>query len=169
MKKILLTLIFLFQINAFSQEVKILSVDLEYGKAGKTYSKYQKADDIKIDKNGKLTYSYRFKVIVKNLSSKAIEAVVFRYAIYLNLRNINTDERISYIPYAADDIRTSKIPANREKAIYIYNLDLQEQLRRIKNSNFEINSIRLDIAKEPKKEDFKIEISSYTFDIKVIK
>ncbi len=161
MKKTLF-LFLLFPVSIFGQTIKISSASFEYTPSIVAKKKvYFLADAIKIKPDGRLAFLYRIRLNIKNESSRVCDGLVFKYSLRIILKKGETIYKD--IPFQAEELRVSRVSASGEKKVYIYNLDLKDQLRRLKNSGFEPNALELEIAKEPRKEDERFE--SLTFSI----
>jgi len=168
----LLSVILLFlNLTLFAQNVKILNCELEYSKDSiKTAKKkYYTTKEILLNSKNNFLYSYRIAINVINSTDKPVEGLVYRYAISTKFKKKgNTEEGIWGVPFISDEIRISKLLPKAEKKIYIFELNLKQILDKIKNNDFEIESLRIEIMKEPKKEDEKIEIFTNYFPIKKV-
>lgn len=148
--------------TVFGQMVKISSVSFQYTPSTVAKKKiYYDISEIKISPNGKVDKAYRIEVTVKNLSDKAVEALVFKYSIRLLLRK--GEKIFKDVAFKAEELRISRIAPLSEKKVYIYNTNLPQQLKRIKACGFDPASVELEIAKEPRKGDEAIDISYFQF------
>lgn len=161
MKKFIL-LFLLFPCSTFAQTVKISSVSFEYTSSMVAKKKvYNIADSIKIKPDGRLASMYRVRLDIKNESKRVYDGLVFKYSMRIILKKGETIYKDT--PFQADELRVNRVGALGEKKIYIYNLDLRDQLRRIRNSGFEPHALEIEISKEPRKEDEQFQ--SITFSI----
>lgn len=159
-KIIFLTLI-LFSPCAFSQSVKVSSAVFQYTPSTVAKKKvYYETASIKLKPDGRAAYVYRIELSLKNNSVKPVDGLVFKYSLRMIVKKGESVYRDAV--FVADDLRVSRIAPGAEKKAYIYNLDIGEQLRRLKNSGFEPYAIELETAKEPRKEDDRLELAVFS-------
>lgn len=161
MKNILFIILFAYS-PVFSQTIKISSAVFQYTPSVVAKKKvYSYCDSIKLKPEGKLENYYRLEITVKNFSQKAAEGLLLKYSLRLFLKK--GDKIYKDVSYLSEDIRISRLSAGEEKKIYVYNTDLSEQIRRLKNSGFEPAFLELEIAKEARKGDEALDLSFYSF------
>ncbi|PIS47953.1 MAG: hypothetical protein COT17_00780 [Elusimicrobia bacterium CG08_land_8_20_14_0_20_51_18] len=170
MTKILFLALVLCGQAAAAQGVRICGSELEYSKGKvKNASIYYKASEILLNSRDKLLYKYRLAVNLKNESPVLADGLVFRYAVFSKIKkSTGSAEGIWSVPFYSGEVRVSKMGPSSGKKIYILNFDLAEQLRKIRNSGFEIEAVKIEIMKEPKKEDETVDIFSRTINLKKI-
>lgn len=169
--KILFFLNLFLNVFLYSQDVQLIDCQLQYSKDPiKTVKKnYYPAKEIIINSQKKIMYRYRLAIDVKNITNKPIEAIVFRYSLSIKTKkNASSDEGVWTVPYQIDEIRISKLLSLQTKRIYVYDLNLSSQISKYKAGNFQIEALKIEIMKEPKKEDNKPEILTYIFPVKEI-
>jgi len=171
MKSFLLLAFFVLNFNLCAQNIQISSCELEFSKDSiKTAKKkYYPTKEILLNAKNNFLYRYRIVINLKNATGEVAEGIVYRYSISAKFKKKGrTEEGVWSIPFFIDEIRISKLLAGAEKKIYIFDLNLQESLNRIKASDFEIESLKIEIMKEPKKGDERIEIFTNYFPLKKI-
>lgn len=161
MRKTILLMLILFSTCAFSQSVKVSSAVFQYTPSAVAKKKiYYETSFIKLKPDGRPAYVYRIEISLKNNSSRPAEGLVFKYSLRMIVKKGESVYRD--VVFIADDLRVSRIAPGAEKKAYIYNLDMGEQLRRLKNSGFEPYAVELETAKEPRKEDDRLELSVFS-------
>lgn len=170
MMKILFLACLLFGPGLAAQEIRISGAELEYSRGKvKNANIYYKANEILLDSQGRVLYKYRLALSVKNDGTAPAGGLVFRYAVSSKIKkSTGTAEGVWSVAFFSDEVRVSKMLPFSEKKVYILNFDIGEQLRKIKNSGFEIEALKFEIMKEPKKEDKAVELFSKTVNLKKI-
>lgn len=161
MRRAIFLMFIFFSPCAFSQSVKVSSAVFQYTPSAVAKKKiYYETNSIRLKPDCRPAYVYRIELSLKNNSSRPAEGLVFKYSLRMIFKKGESVYRD--VVFLADDIRVSRIAPGAEKKMYIYNLDISEQLRRIKNSGFEPYGIELETAKEPRKEDERLELSVFS-------
>ena len=115
--------------------------------------KFEDLNKIIISSDGKNKENLRLLITLKNLENKPIEGIVIRAAFSMRLAKPGTDSGAWAVPFYIDERRVAKINAGQQFNAAIPNMDLNNYLNRLKNSDYWINALKAEIMIEPRKGD----------------
>ncbi len=144
-----------------SAQVKINRIDwqLSTGQAPKKLV-FEAIPEIKLDLNQKFLHKLRAVIALQNASAKPAGGLVLRCA--LSLRLVRTadaaDQGFWAVPFKVEELRVSRVlPSGTYEAKLLY-YHLNEQLKKLKNTGFRADALKLAVMLEPRQGDAPAEI-----------
>ncbi|OGR52904.1 MAG: hypothetical protein A2049_07315 [Elusimicrobia bacterium GWA2_62_23] len=135
---------------------EILKVDWELSRLrGKERTPYAPVAELRASPELKFSDHLRALVTLRNPAAKPVEGVVLRYSVRMKLlRKGDAPEKAFWgVPFYTEEIRVSKINPGSERQARIIHFDLPAQLRKLRNSGFSPEELKLEIMVCPRQGD----------------
>jgi len=124
--------------------------------------KFSDVQEIKIPVDGKMPGRLRAMALLENKSAKNNDGIVVRVAVTARLIKIASPEQpgVWDLPFWIDERRVAELKVGAKKEAAIPNIDLQKYLKRLQQTGFWIDALKIQLAVEPRAgEDFGANIS----------
>lgn len=140
---------------AWSQ-TEIFGVSWELSRLeGKKRAPYVPVTELKASPDANFQDYLRAIVTLRNPSAKAVEGVVLRYALSLKMhRKGDAPEKAFWgVPFYVEEVRVTKINPQAEKQAKIIRFELQNQLRKLRNTGFIPLALKMEVMVCPRHGD----------------
>lgn len=137
-------------------QTEILKVDWELSRLqGKERAPYAAVTELKLVPEAKFSDHLRALVTLRNPAARPVEGLVLRYAVRLRLlrKGDSPDKAFWGVPFYTEEVRVSKIAPGAERTARLIHFDLSEQLRKLRNSGFAPEALKLEIMVAPRQGD----------------
>ena len=147
-------ILFLMCLANLPAQITIKNIDWQTSKGRGTKRKpFISVKDITLKQDIKTNEKLRVLISIRNDSDKDIEGLVLRYS--LNFRIIKLNSKDDYfiwsVPFRIEELRVSKIKALSSHSVKIINTNLNNELKKFKNSGFWVDALAVKIMIEPRK------------------
>ncbi|MCM2268398.1 MAG: hypothetical protein NDI60_11580 [Elusimicrobiales bacterium] len=137
---------------AYAQS-EILKVDWELSRPrGKEKAPFAPVSELRASPELKFSDQLRAVVTLRNPSAKPVEGLVLRYAVRMRLiRAGDAPEKAFWsVPFYTEEVRVSKIGPGAERQARIIHFDLPAQLRKLRNTGFTPEAVKLELMVCPR-------------------
>jgi len=148
----------LFAASAAFAGVSISSITWQKSLRDKTGPKvkFENSSSIILHKNSKGgTNALRIVARLVNNGPLPVDAIVLRSAFSMRLTRPDKPgyQGVWVVPFWTDERRVAKIAANSFSDVVITNIDIMPVLKRLKDTNFWPDAIKVQLMSEPRQED----------------
>lgn len=137
-------------------QTEIMKVDWELSRLqGKERAPYVPVTELKLVPEAKFSDHLRALVTLRNPAARPVEGLVLRYAVRLRLlrKGDAPDKAFWGVPFYTEEVRVSKIAPGAERKARLIHFDLPEQLRKLRNSGFVPEALKVEIMVAPRQGD----------------
>jgi len=141
---------------AVPAQTEIVTVNWEISKMqGKNRTAYAPVTELRAAPELKFSDYLRALVTLRNPSARTVEGLVLRYALRLRLnRQGDAPEKAFWgVPFYVEEVRVSKINPGAERQAKVLNFELSEQLRKLRNTGFLPEALKLEVMICPRQGD----------------
>lgn len=119
---------------------------------GKTRAPYAPVTELHATPEGNFQDHLRAIVTLRNPSAKAVEGLVLRYALSLKLQKKGDAPEKAFwgVPFYVEEVRVTKINPQAEKQARVIRFELQNQLRKLRNTGFTPLALRMEVMVCPR-------------------
>lgn len=137
-------------------QTEILRIDWEISKIqGKNRTPYAPVAELRAAPELKFSDYLRAMITLRNPSAKPVEGLVLRYALRLRLnRKGDAPEKAFWgVPFYVEEVRVSKIGPASERQAMALRFELPEQLRKLRNTGFLPEALKIEVMVCPRQGD----------------
>ena len=111
--------------------------------------------ELRLDPEVKFSGHLRALVTLRNPAARPVEGLVLRYAVRLRLlrKGDPADKAFWGAPFYTEEVRVSKIAPGSERTARLIHFDLSEQLRKLRNTGFSPEAVKVEIMVGPRQGD----------------
>lgn len=116
---------------------------------------FETVSEIRLAPYQKFQNKLRAVVTAQNVSAKPVEGLVLRCAVSLRMNRLGAPAAAGFwaVPFRVEELRISQIkPSGIYEAKFIH-FELAEQLKKLKNTGFWVDAIKLSVMLDPKPGD----------------
>jgi hypothetical protein len=142
--------------GAASAQTEILGINWEVSKIqGKNRTPYAPVSELRAAPELKFSDRLRALITLRNPSAKTVEGLVLRYSLRLRLnRKGDAPEKAFWgVPFLVEEVRVSKIDPASERQAKALNFELSEQLRKLRNTGFLPEALKIEVMICPRQGD----------------
>jgi len=154
---LLLSLTFLaFPPAILRAQVRLDRVDWQVSLVeGKTKQPFKTIPELRLEPYQKYLHKLRAVVTAQNLSARPVEGLVLRYALSLHVvRSSGTsDAGFWAVPFRTEEFRISQIKPGGIYEAKLIHFVLNEQLKKLKNTGFWVDALKLQVMLDPRSGD----------------
>ncbi|HAT72623.1 MAG TPA: hypothetical protein DCS63_07390 [Elusimicrobia bacterium] len=137
-------------------QTEIININWEISKMqGKSRTPYAPVTELRAAPGLKFSDYLRALVTLRNPSVKTVEGLVLRYSLRLRLnRKGDAPEKAFWgVPFYVEEVRVSKINPASERQAKVLNFELSEQLRKLRNTGFLPEALKMEVMICPRQGD----------------
>lgn len=157
LKSVSVSLIIFFMCFAnLPAQITIKDIDWQISKGRGTKRKpFISVKNIELKQDVKTNEKLRVLISIHNDSDKDIEGLVLRYSLNFRIIKLNYEDEsaIWSVPFRIEELRVSKIKALSSHTVKIINANLNNELKKFKNSGFWVDAVAVKIMIEPRKDN----------------
>jgi len=142
-------------------QVRINKIDWQVSRVeGKAKLPFEPILELKLEPYQKYLNKFRALVNIQNSSAKPIEGLVLRCALSLHIVKIAdaADAGFWAVPFHVEELRVSRIRAGGVYDAKIIHFVLNEQLKKLKNTGFWVDALKLQVMLDPRLADEPVSI-----------
>ena len=151
-------------------QVGIDKIDWQVSRVeGKASLPFEPILDLKLEPYQKYLNKFRAVVSVRNLSAKPAGGLVLRCALSLHLVKLEDASGAGFwaVPFRVEELRVSRIRPGGVYEAKLIHFVLNEQLKKLRNTGFWVDALKLQVMLDPRQGDIPAEIIKETvIDIK---
>ncbi len=116
---------------------------------------FKTIQELKLEPYHKYSHKLRAVVAAQNASARPVDGLVLRCALSLHLVKVSDIEDTGFwaVPFRTEELRISKIKAGGFYEAKLIHFVLNEQLKKLKNTGFWVDALKLQVMLEPKSGD----------------
>lgn len=153
----LLIIILLFCLKSLYSQVSISKIDWQIVKIkNKSRTSFESVQQLIIKPNQTISDKIRILVTLKNNSPKSsVEGIVLKYAISMHITKPGTESNLGIwsVPFRVEESRISKIKPLKTHQVRIIQTNLNEHLKKLKNTGFWVDMLKIQVMLEPRAGD----------------
>jgi hypothetical protein len=153
----LLIIILLFCLKSLYSQISISKIDWQIAKIkNKSKSSFETVTQLIIKPKEKISDKIRILVTLRNNSPKSsIEGIVLKYAINMHITKSGNELNpgIWSVPFSVEESRISKIKPLKTHQVRIIQMNLNEHLKKLRNTGFWVDMLKIQVMLEPKSGD----------------
>ncbi|OGR45343.1 MAG: hypothetical protein A2X35_03630 [Elusimicrobia bacterium GWA2_61_42] len=137
-------------------QTEVLRIDWEISKmVGKNRTPYAPVAELRAAPELKFSDYLRALVTLRNPAARPVEGLVLRYALRLRLnRKGDAPEKAFWgVPFYVEEVRVSKINPASERQAKVIHFELSEQLRKLRNTGFQPEALKIEVMLCPRQGD----------------
>ncbi|OGR67495.1 MAG: hypothetical protein A2081_05730 [Elusimicrobia bacterium GWC2_61_19] len=137
-------------------QTEILAINWEISRMdGKNRTPYAPVTELRAAPEIKFSDHLRALITLRNPSAKPVEGLVLRYSLRLRLnRKGDAPEKAFWgVPFYMEEVRVSKINPASERQAKVLHFELSEQLRKLRNTGFLPEALKLEVMICPRQGD----------------
>lgn len=150
---------------ALPAQIRITAIDWQSAK-GQPPQKlaqqpvYLPLPEIRLEPYQKFSDKLRAVITVQNAGEKPAGGLVLRCALSLHLVKLSdpADQGFWAVPFRVEELRVSRIPASGSYEARLLHSQLNEQLKKLRNSGFWADALKLSVMLEPRQGDAPADI-----------
>jgi hypothetical protein len=123
--------------------------------AGEKPLPFKTIQELKLEPYQKYPHKFRAVVTVQNASAKPVEGLVLMCALSLHMVKVAdaADSGFWAVPFRTEELRISRIKAGGVYEAKLIHFVLNEQLKKLKNTGFWVDALKLQVMLDPKSGD----------------
>lgn len=144
-----------------SAQVRLTGIDWQVSKVQEPKKLlFEVIPDIRLEPYQKFPYKLRAVIRVRNASAKPAGGLVLRCALSLHIVRLSdpADQGFWAVPFKVEELRISKIAPSASYDAKLLHSQLNEQLKKLVNTGFWADALRLAVMLEPRQGDSPAEI-----------
>lgn len=142
--------------TGLSAQVRITGIDWQVSKVqGPKKLVFEALPEIKLGPYQKFPYKLRAVITAQNASAKPAGGLVIRCALSLHLVRLSdpADQGFWAVPFRVEELRISQIPPSGSYQAKLLHSQLNEQLKKLRNTGFWADALKLVVMLEPRQGD----------------
>lgn len=148
-------------IPALSAQVRLTGIDWQASKVQEPKKLlFEAIQDIRLEPYQKFPHKLRAVITLRNASAKPAGGLVLRCALSLHIVKLSdpADQGFWAVPFKVEELRVSKIAPSGSYEAKLLHSQLNEQLKKLRNTGFWADALKLDVMLEPRQGDSPAEI-----------
>lgn len=144
-----------------SAQVRLTGIDWQVSKVQEPKKLlFEAIPDIRLELYQKFPYKLRAVITVRNASAKPAGGLVLRCALSLHIVRLSdpADQGFWAVPFRVEELRISKIAPSGSYEAKMLHSQLNEQLKKLRNTGFWVDALKLAVMLEPRQGDSPDEI-----------
>ena len=137
-------------------QVQIDRIDWQVSRAeGKEQLSFEPILELKLEPYQKYLNKFRAVVNVQNPSANPVEGLVLRCALSLHIIKLSdaADAGFWAVPFRVEELRISQIQPGGMYEAKLIHFVLNEQLKKLKNTGFWVDALKLQVMLDPRQGD----------------
>lgn len=156
-----LSALFLIFTPRLSAQVRLTGIDWQVSKVQEPKKLvFEAIPDIRLEPYQKFPYKLRAVITARNSSAKPAGGLVLRCALSLHIVRLSdpADQGFWAVPFRVEELRISKIAPSGSYEAKLLHSQLNEQLKKLRNTGFWADALKLAVMLEPRPGDSPAEI-----------
>jgi len=149
-------LAFPFMCPVLRAQVQLDKIDWQVSlAAGEKPLPFKTIQELKLEPYQKYPHKLRAVVVAQNASAKQVEGLVLRCALSLHVIKVSDTPDAGFwaVPFRTEELRISRIKGGGVYEAKLIHFVLNEQLKKLRNTGFWVDALKLQVMLDPKSGD----------------
>ena len=142
-----------FLSRTLQAQVQINSIDWQVSRAeGKEKLAFEPILELKLAPYQKYLNKFRAVVNIRNSSARPVEGLVLKCALSLRVVKLSDAQQAGFwaVPFRVEEVRVSRIQPGGVYEAKLIHFVLNEQLKKLKNTGFWVDALKLQVMLDPR-------------------